>query len=112
MYTPEEFDEAAMVMKHIGQTGTDAMAGIEALSDVSAQYESKVEYADDPLSQSLRGIAQVHLAGIGTRVFYANMAAMTCMEARYKPKQNYGDRCRVPLTIFSPTFSNTMQMKK
>ena len=71
MYTPEEFDEAAMVMKHIGQTGTDAMAGIEALSDVSAQYESKVEYADDPLSQSLRGIAQVHLAGIGTRVFYA-----------------------------------------
>ena len=71
MYTPEEFDEAAMVMKHIGQTGTDAMAGIEALSDVSAQYESKVEYADDPLSQSLRGIAQVHLGGIGTRVFYA-----------------------------------------
>ena len=67
----EEFDEAAMVMKHIGQTGTDAMAGIEALSDVSTQYKSKVEYADDPLSQSLRGIAQVHLAGIGTRVFYA-----------------------------------------
>jgi uncharacterized protein (DUF1501 family) len=49
------------------------MAGADMLKTAPIGYTSSVEYAGDPLSQSLRGIAQVHLAGLGTRVFYAQL---------------------------------------
>ena len=73
MYAPEEFEEASMVLGHIGQTGVDALIGVDMLKPVPGQYSSNVEYASDQLSQSLRGIAQVHTANIGTRVFYAEL---------------------------------------
>ena len=73
MYAPEEFDEASMVLGHIGQTGVDALTGVDMLKPIPAQYTSNDEYASDQLSQSLRGIAQVHTANIGTRVFYAEL---------------------------------------
>jgi uncharacterized protein (DUF1501 family) len=71
MYVPEEFEEGAMVMQHIGQIGTDALAGVDMLKTAPSQYSSNVEYGSDALSQSLRGIAQIHTSGLGTRVFYA-----------------------------------------
>ena len=74
MYTPVEIDEASMVLGHIGQTGVDALTGVDMLKPVPGLYSSTVEYADDALSQSLRGIAQVHTAGLGTRVFYAELS--------------------------------------
>ena len=73
MYMPEEFEEQNMMLEHIGQTGIDAMTGADLLKAAPLGYQSNVEYAPDPLSQSLRGIAQVHLAGIGTRVFYTQI---------------------------------------
>ena len=73
MYTPEEIDEQSMLMDHIGQTGLDALAGADMLRAAPEHYTSTVEYASDPLSQNLRGIAQVHLSGIGTRIFYAQI---------------------------------------
>ncbi len=73
MYTPIELDEASMVMEHIGQTGLDAMSGADMLKTAPETYSSTVEYASDALSQSLKGIAQVHLAKLGTRVFYAQL---------------------------------------
>ena len=36
------------------------------------EYSSSVEYADTTIAQKLRGIAQVHLAGLGTRIFYCD----------------------------------------
>jgi uncharacterized protein (DUF1501 family) len=71
MYAPEEFREASLVMGHIGQTGRDALVGADMLRVAPQKYASTVEYAGDALSQSLKGIAQVHLANIGTRIFYA-----------------------------------------
>ena len=73
MYMPEEFEEQNMMLEHIGQTGIDAMTGADLLKAAPLGYQSSVEYAPDPLSQSLRGIAQVHLAGLGTRVFYTQI---------------------------------------
>lgn len=71
MYMPVEFDEAAMILNHLGQTGRDALTAVDLLKVAPARYQSQIEYASDPLAQSLKGIAQVHLAGLGTRVFYA-----------------------------------------
>jgi uncharacterized protein (DUF1501 family) len=73
MYAPIEFDEASVVWDHLGQTGRDALTGADMLKTAPPAYSSSVEYANDALSQSLKGIAQVHLAGIGTRVFYAQI---------------------------------------
>jgi len=73
MYAPEEFGEASVVWDHIGQTGIDALTGADMLKTAPPAYTSTVEYAGDALSQSLKGIAQVHLSGIGTRIFYAQL---------------------------------------
>lgn len=71
LYAPEEIEEKDLVFGHLEQTGRDALTGAELLRSAPDQYESSVSYRSDVLSQSLRGIAQVHLAGLGTRVFYA-----------------------------------------
>ena len=58
------------VSEYIGKTGIDVLKGADMLSEVAAQYESPVEYADNPIAHQLRDIARVHLAGLGTRIFY------------------------------------------
>ena len=73
MYAPEEFEEADVVWDHLGQTGLDALTGADMLKTAPPAYTSSIEYANDALSQSLKGIAQVHLSGIGTRIFYAQL---------------------------------------
>jgi len=73
MYAPEEFEEASVVWDHIGQTGIDALTGADMLKTAPPAYKSTVEYGGDALSQSLKGISQVHLSGIGTRIFYAQL---------------------------------------
>ena len=58
------------VMDYIRQTGIDALKGAEILKQAPAKYSSSVEYADNAISQSLKGAAQVHLADLGARVLY------------------------------------------
>ena len=72
MYVPEETKEAMMSLNHLGDTGKYALEGAALLRSAPEGYASSIEYGDDQLSQSLKAIAQVHLAGLGTRIFYAN----------------------------------------
>ena len=58
------------VAQFIGQTGIDALKGADILRTAPAQYSSAVEYANNPIAQSMKSIAQVLTADIGTRVFY------------------------------------------
>ena len=58
------------VSDYIRQTGMDAFKGAEILNTVPAGYSSTVEYAQNAIAQSLRSAAMVHLANLGTRVFY------------------------------------------
>ncbi|MDA0769188.1 MAG: hypothetical protein BZY79_05115 [SAR202 cluster bacterium Casp-Chloro-G4] len=60
------------VMEFLGQTGLDALRGADILKIAPKNYSSTVEYADTTLAKKLKGIAQVHLAGLGTRVFYCD----------------------------------------
>ena len=55
----------------LSQAGTDALKGADVLRTAPQMYSSSVEYADNPLAQSLKGVAQVMSAGVGTRVYYA-----------------------------------------
>ena len=58
------------VMDFLGQTGRDALKGADILRTAPAQYQSSIEYAANPIAQSLKSVAQVLFAGLGTRVFY------------------------------------------
>ena len=59
-----------LVMDYLAQTGNDVLKGADLLKDVPAMYTSNVEYADNPIARGLRDAARVHLAGLGTRIFY------------------------------------------
>jgi uncharacterized protein (DUF1501 family) len=60
------------VMEYLGQTGLDSMAGADILKTAPQRYSSTVTYPSSKIAQKLRGIAQVHLADLGTRIFYCD----------------------------------------
>jgi uncharacterized protein (DUF1501 family) len=68
MYAPAIGRSA--VEGYISQTGMDALKGADILRVAPELYSSSVEYGSDTVSQYMRNIAQVHLAGLGTRIFY------------------------------------------
>ncbi len=70
MYAPEL--GADVVSEYLGQTGLEAMQGADILKAAPERYSSNIEYADTTIAQKLRGIAQIHLAGLGTRIFYCD----------------------------------------
>ena len=70
MYSPAIGTGAAM--DYLGQTGLNALKGADILKTATETYTSTVEYAATPIAQSLRGMAQVLLKDLGTRVFYTS----------------------------------------
>ncbi len=60
------------VMDYLGQTGLDTLKGADILKEAPAIYSSSVEYPDSTIAKSLRSIAQVHMAELGTRIFYCD----------------------------------------
>ena len=58
------------VMDYLSQTGLDALKGADILRTAPGMYSSSVEYAETPIAKKMRDIAQTHLAGFGTRIFY------------------------------------------
>ena len=60
------------VMEYLSQTGSDVHTGADVLKQAPAMYQSDVEYADNPIAKSLKDVARIHLAGLGTRIFYTN----------------------------------------
>ncbi|MBM3223052.1 MAG: DUF1501 domain-containing protein [Candidatus Tectomicrobia bacterium] len=60
------------VMQYLGQTGLEAMAGADILKVAPQRYSSTVEYPKTSIATKLKGIAQVHLAGLGSRIFYCD----------------------------------------
>ena len=70
MYSPTIGTGA--VMDYLGQTGIDTLEGADILKDAPKMYSSTVEYPDSTIAKKLKGIAQVHLANFGTRVFYCD----------------------------------------
>jgi uncharacterized protein (DUF1501 family) len=61
----------AAVTDYLARTGLDVIRGAEMLKQAPALYKSSVEYADNPIAKSLRDLARIHLAGLGTRILYA-----------------------------------------
>jgi uncharacterized protein (DUF1501 family) len=63
-------DPVGEVLRYMGQTGLDAQKGAAILRTAVEKYNSPVIYPKTSIGQSLRGVAQVKFADLGTRVFY------------------------------------------
>ena len=59
-------------MEYLGQTGLDALKGADIIKIAPELYSSTVEYGNTAISTALKDVAQVHLAGLGTQVFYTS----------------------------------------
>ena len=70
MYSPAIGSSA--VMDYLGQTGLDTLEGADILKQAPLMYSSSVEYPDTSIAKKLKGIAQVHMANFGTRIFYVD----------------------------------------
>ena len=70
MYSPAIGSSA--VMDYLGQTGLDTLEGADILKEAPLMYSSSVEYPDTSIAKKLKGIAQVHMANFGTRIFYVD----------------------------------------
>ncbi|HCV27874.1 MAG TPA: hypothetical protein DGB32_06075 [Dehalococcoidia bacterium] len=68
MYTPAV--GSGLVMDYFGDTGQSVLSGADLIKVAPQQYTSTVEYANNPIAKSLRDVARVHTAGLGTRIFY------------------------------------------
>ena len=71
MYSP--MIGSGAVNDYLSQTGLDALKGADILSTAPKTYSSSVEYGGTPFAQWLKNIAQVHIAGFGTRVLYTGV---------------------------------------
>ena len=60
------------VTNYLRSTGLEAMNGADILKVATQKYSSSVEYADTNIAQKLKGMAKVHLAELGTRIFYCD----------------------------------------
>ena len=68
--TPQPTDPVGEVLRYMGQTGLDAQKGAAILRTAVEKYRSAANYPKTSIGQSLRGVAQVKFADLGTRVFY------------------------------------------
>ena len=73
MYGGERGKDA--VMDFLGQTGTDALKGADLLRTALDKYSSNVEYAANPIAQSLNDAARVMFSDLGTRIFYTQQGS-------------------------------------
>ena len=60
------------VMDYLARTGIDVLRGADRLKEAPAMYKSTIEYGENGISKSLRDIARIHTAGLGTRIFYTS----------------------------------------
>ncbi|WP_158931342.1 DUF1501 domain-containing protein [Acidisphaera sp. S103] len=72
MYKPKP---GSGVMEYLGTTGLDSLKGADILKVAPERYKSTVKYPDSSIARKLRGIAQVHFAGLGSRIFYCDHAS-------------------------------------
>ena len=63
------------VNDYLARTGLDALKGADILKQALDGYSSTVEYGSSSISKSLRDVAMIHTANLGTRVFYTQLGS-------------------------------------
>jgi uncharacterized protein (DUF1501 family) len=60
------------VMDYLSETAIDSLKGEDIIKVVPDKYSSTVQYPNTPIARKLKGIAQVHIGEIGSRIFYCD----------------------------------------
>jgi uncharacterized protein (DUF1501 family) len=60
------------VMDYLSETAIDSLKGEDIIKVAPQKYTSTVQYPNTPIARKLKGIAQTHIADIGTRIFYCD----------------------------------------
>ena len=60
------------VMDYLSQTGENLLVGANMLKVAPLNYKSEVEYGNTQIAKSLRDVARVHLANLGTQIFFVS----------------------------------------
>ena len=63
------------VNDYLARTGLDALKGADILKEALNGYSSTIEYGSSSISKSLRDVAMIHTANLGTRVFYTQLGS-------------------------------------
>lgn len=63
------------VNDYLARTGLDALKGADILKQALDGYSSTVEYGSSSISRSLKDVAMIHTANLGTRVFYTQLGS-------------------------------------
>ncbi len=63
------------VNDYLARTGLDALKGADILKQALDGYSSTVEYGASSISRSLKDVAMIHTANLGTRVFYTQLGS-------------------------------------
>ena len=95
------------VSQFIGQTGADALRGADILRTAPEKYHSSVEYADTPIAQSMKGIAQVMTADLGTPSSTRSTAASTRTRPSWRRTRSCGPTRRPPWATSWTTSKST-----
>ena len=88
------------IANFFSQTGMDAMKGADILRRAPKMYSSTVEYANTDISQSLKSIAQVMFADIGTRVFYTQHGSFDTHSGEIASHQKLWSELSIALSDF------------
>jgi len=60
------------VMDYLSETAIDSLKGEDIIKVAPQKYSSTVQYPNSPIARKLKGIAQTHIAEIGSRIFYCD----------------------------------------
>jgi uncharacterized protein (DUF1501 family) len=60
------------VMEYLSETAIDSLKGEDIIKVAPQKYSSTVQYPNSPIARKLKGIAQTHIAEIGSRIFYCD----------------------------------------
>jgi len=60
------------VMDYLSETAIDSLKGEDIIKVAPEKYTSTVQYPNSPIARKLKGIAQTHIAEIGSRIMYCD----------------------------------------
>ena len=60
------------VMDYLSQTGQNLLIGADMLKVARINYTSEIEYGNNQIAKGLRDVARVHLANLGTQIFFVS----------------------------------------
>lgn len=60
------------VMDYLSQTGQNLLIGADMLKVAPINYTSEIEYGNNQIAKGLRNVARVHLANLGTQIFFVS----------------------------------------